>query len=134
MGTLVKRNKSWSCVFNDQNGKECWVTAPKGSTKAEAKEMLRELEDKVRKGIFLPIKKNPTFEKVAGDWLTHKKANLRETTWEVYEGHVRNHFKDFDGFLVNRITTAPIEKFFDDRQPRDEHGHLEKNTGYLRAN
>lgn len=115
MGTLVKRNKSWCCVFNDQKGKQIWKTAPKGSTKAEAKEMLRELEDKVRKGTFLPIKKIPTFPKVAEDWLNHKKANLRKTTWEVYEGHVRNHFEEFAGLLINQITTAGVEKFIDSR-------------------
>lgn len=41
---------------------------------------------------------------------------MRETTWEVYEGHVRNHFKYLDGLKINRISITTVERFITDRQ------------------
>jgi integrase len=84
---------------------------PKGTTKKKATEKLREVEDQLRRGIYLPDKKIPTFKQVAKDWVEFKKPNLRHSTWSVYEGHTRNHFHDFDPLRINRITTAKVEKF-----------------------
>jgi len=89
---------------------------PKGTTKAKAKEELRAIEDLVNKKIFLPNTKLPLFAEVAQDWLEHKKPNLRATTWEVYEGHVRNHFHDLTWLKINRISIATVEKFITSRQ------------------
>jgi hypothetical protein len=55
---------------------------PKGSTKKKANDKLREIEDQVRRGIYLPAKEIPTFGKVAKDWLAYKKLNVRESTYE----------------------------------------------------
>lgn len=52
---------------------------------------------------------------MAQDWLEYKRSRLRETTWEVYEGHVRNHFQELDSLKINRITIATVEKFITDR-------------------
>ncbi len=92
---------------------------PKGSTKAQARDRLREIEDQVGKGIFMPTKKVPTFAEVARDWIEHKRLNLRQSTWEVYEGHIRNHFHDLDCLKINRITTATIERFIKAKQERN---------------
>ncbi len=56
------------------------------------------------------------FSEVAEDWLKFKKPNLRITTWEVCEGHTKNHFEELKGFKINLITTATIEKFINTRQ------------------
>ena len=70
----------------------------------------------VSKGTFLPAKEVPKFAEVAREWVEYKRLNLRETTWEVYEGHVRNHFHDLNDLKINRITIATVEKFITDRQ------------------
>ena len=69
------------------------------------------------------------FSKVAQEWLEHKKLKLRETTWEVYEGHVRNHFSDLDYLKITRINIATVEKFITGSAgPGDEHWDLAENT------
>jgi integrase len=83
----------------------------KGTTKKKATEKLREIEDQLRRGIYLPDKKIPNFKKVAKDWVEHKKPNLRHSTWSVYEGHTRNHFDEFNPIKINRVTTAKVEKW-----------------------
>jgi integrase len=116
MACIAKRRNRYVIDFYDHHGKRRWKTLPKGMTKAKARETMRELEDQIARGIWLPEKRVPLFEKVAADWLEHKKPNLRASTWSVYEGHTRNHFEEFDNLKINRITTAKIEKFITDRQ------------------
>ena len=88
---------------------------PKGTTKKKATEKLREVEDQLRRGIYLPDKKIPNFKQVAKDWIEQKIPNLRHSTWSVYEGHTRNHFDDFDPIKINRVTTAKVEKWISTR-------------------
>lgn len=116
MACVAKRRGSWVIDFYDQHGKRHWLTLPKGTTKRRAKEELRTIEDMVSKRTYLPGRKIPLFSEVAKNWLEYKKPNIRETTWEVYEGHVRNHFNEFSSLKVNRITTTSIEKFINSRQ------------------
>ena len=113
-----KKNKpgQWCIDFYDQYGKRRLKVLPKGTTKKKAKEALREIEDQVGKRTFMPTKQIPTFGEVAKDWLEYKKPNLRITTWEVCEGHTRNHFHDLDGLKINWITTVTMEKFIGARQ------------------
>ena len=116
MACIAKRRNRYVIDFYDNQGKRRWKTLPKGTTKAKAKEVIREIEDQLARGIYLPDKKIPMFSEVAKDWLEYKKPNLRGSTWSVYEGHTRNHFHDLDYLKVNRITTPKIEKFITDRQ------------------
>ena len=116
MACITKRRGRWVIDFYDQYGKRRLKTLPKGATKGQAKEELRTIEDMLSKGVYLPHTKTPIFSEVAHDWLAHKKLKLRETTWEVYAGHVRNHFSDLDYLKINRITIASVEKFINDRQ------------------
>jgi integrase len=116
MATVRKRDGRYFLDFYDQNGVRQRPFMPKGSTKAQAKDQLRACEEMVAKGTFLPIKEVPKFSEVAADWLNYKRAKIRETTWEVYEGHVRNHFIDLKGLLINRITIATVESFIMKRQ------------------
>lgn len=116
MACVVKRRDRYVIDFYDCQGKRQRKTLPKGTTKTAARDVLRDIEDQVSKGIYLPEKKMPTFDEVVKDFLEYKKLNLRESTWSVYEGHTRNHFNDFQGIKINRITTAAIEKYIAKKQ------------------
>ena len=111
MACIAKRRGKYVIDFYDTYGKRRWITMPKGTTKKKAKEKLREIEDQLRRGIYLPDKKIPTFKQVAKDWIEYKKPNLRHSTWSVYEGHTRNHFDEFNLIKINRVTTAKVEKW-----------------------
>jgi integrase len=116
MGTVRKRGGRYFLDFYDQHGVRQRHLMPKGTTKAQAKKELRDREEEVEKGTYLAPKEVPRFKEVAADWIAHKKAKIRETTWEVYEGHVRNHFDDLNDLLINRVTIAKVEKFITERQ------------------
>jgi integrase len=111
MACIAKRRGRWIVDFYDTYGKRRVVTMPKGSTKKRSKEKLREIEDQLQRGIFVPDRKIPIFETVAKDWVEYKKNKLRHSTWSVYEGHTRNHFDDFNPIKINRISTAKVEKW-----------------------
>jgi len=115
MACISKRRKRWVIDFYDTYGKRRWITMPKGTTKKKATEKPREVEDQLRRRVFIPDKRIPLFKEVAEDWIKFKKPNLRHSTWSVYEGHTRNHFGDFDLIKVNRITTAKVEKWISAR-------------------
>lgn len=102
--------------FYDHQGNRQRQILPEGTTKVAAKEMLRIMEEQVAKGLYVPEQRVLSFAEVASDWIAYKKVNLRSSTWSVYEGHVRNHFHDWDDLKINRITTAKVEKFIIDRQ------------------
>ena len=116
MACVTKRRGRWIVDFTDLLGKRRWITMPKGSTKAKAADKLREIEDKLARGVYLPEKRIPLFGKVAQDWLEYKKANIRLSTWRKYEGYTRNHYEDFKGIRINRISSVKIEKFINARQ------------------
>jgi len=116
MACIAKRRNRYVIDFYDNQGKRRWKTLPKGTTKKKAREAMREIEDQLERGIYLPDKRIPFFKEVAKDWIEYKKPNLRQSTWSVYEGHTRNHFHDLDELKINRITTTKIEKFIVDRQ------------------
>ncbi len=116
MACISKRRDRWVIDFYDNRGKRRWKTLPKGSTKANAKEAMRDIEDQVKKGIYLPERKTPLFSEVAQSWLEQKKLNVRITTWNMYEGHIKIHFNSISNYKINRITTAIVEKFITEKQ------------------
>jgi integrase len=116
LACIRKRRGRWVIDFYDQQGLRRWKTMKKGATKEEAKEELRITEEQIETGTYLPAGKVPTFSALAREWVDHKRLKLRETTWEVYEGHVRNHFGDLINLKIKRINIATVEKFFTDRQ------------------
>jgi integrase len=116
MACISKRRGRWVIDFYDQHGKRRWKTLPEGAAKGQAKEELRAIEDMLTRGVYLPHTKTPTFSEVARIWIEYKRPKLRETTWEVYEGHVRNHFHDLDGLKINWSTVVTIEQFITARQ------------------
>jgi integrase len=119
MAKISKRRGRWVIDFYDHHGKRRWITMPKGSAKKKATKKLREIEDQVSRGVFIPDKRIPVFKQVAKDWLDYKRANIRHNSWQRYDGYVRNHYQAFLNLPVNRITTAKIEKFISDKQEQN---------------
>lgn len=116
MACIRKRRDRWIIDFYDNQGRRRWKTLPKGSTKKNAKEKLREIEERLGKGTWTPEKKIPVFSKVYEDWLEFKKPNVRYSTLRKYKGYLKNHFQDFEQARINRITIASIEKFISKKQ------------------
>ncbi|MBC2713530.1 MAG: site-specific integrase [Desulfosarcina sp.] len=111
MACLRKRRERWVIDFYDTRGKRRWKTLPKGTTKGKARDAIREIEDQLARGVYLPEKRIPLFKDVATDWLEQKKLNVRASTWEMYRGHVEKHFEDVNDIRVNRLATSKVEKF-----------------------
>ncbi len=118
MACVRKRRDRWVIDFYDQDGVRRWQTMPEGSTKKRAKEKLKEIEEQVGRRAYLPVEKVPTFEKVAEDWLEHKKLFVRQNTWRSYRGHVEHHFSEFNNLKVDLITTGSVEKFIKNCQDK----------------
>jgi integrase len=89
---------------------------PKGTTKKKAHDKLREVEDQLKRGIYIPDRRIPTFKEVAEDWIEYKKPNIRASSLKMYEGHLRHHFSGIDLLKVNRISTVTVEKFISSKQ------------------
>lgn len=116
MACIVKRRNRWVIDFYDHQGKRRWKTMPKGCTKKKAHEALRDIEDQVKRGVYLPDRKVPLFTGVASDWLEHKKVSVRDSTLRKYAGHLKKHFPEFLNIPISRITTAMVEKYIVARQ------------------
>jgi hypothetical protein len=56
MACVIKQRDRWAVDFYDQYGKRRLKVLPKGSTKKQARDLLREIEDHVGKGTFMPTK------------------------------------------------------------------------------
>lgn len=112
MACVAKRRGRYVIDFYDQSGKRRWRTLPKGTTKKEATEILRDIEKKVRQGTFTAVRNLPTFSELADLWLASKEAGLRHSTYEQYRGHVDNHLKPAFGSLkIIHITFEMIENY-----------------------
>jgi integrase len=116
MAKVAKRRGRYVLDYYDNQGKRRRQTLRAGTTKKKAKKKLREIEDLLSKGLYIPESKIPFFDKTAEDWLKHKKPTLRASTWSVYEGHTNNHFSEFEKIKINRITVAMVERWIADRQ------------------
>ncbi len=116
MAKVTKRRGRYVLDFYDQNGKRQRQTMPEGSSLKKAKDKLREIEDQLAKGLYVHDKKIPTFAEVAKEWIGHKKTSIRDSTWEVYEGHTKHHFPELKDHKMNRITIAMLEKWTTERQ------------------
>lgn len=116
MACITKRRGRYVIDCYDQNGKRYRKSLPNGTTKQKAREILRDIEEKVSRRTFLHDKKVLTFAGVAKLWLEYKKSNLRETTWEMYNYTANLHFNELDQLKIDRIGTGHIEKFIAARQ------------------
>jgi integrase len=116
MAKVAKRRGRYILDYYDNQGKRQRKTLKKGIALKEAKEKLREIEDLISKGIYVPHGKVPKFSQVADEWLSFKKPDVRDSTWHVYKGHTENHFSKFTHLKMNRITIAMIEAWITNYQ------------------
>ncbi len=116
MACIRERRGRYVIDFYDQYGKRRWKTLKEGTTEKKAWKILQSIEESIEDGIFLPKNKIPKFSEVASEWLDYKKPNLRETSWENCEGHIRNHFEDIKDLKINTIRISTIEKFIRSKQ------------------
>jgi integrase len=116
MAKIAKRRDRWIIDFYDTTGKRRWITMPKGSTKRKATEKLREIEDQIKRGVYIPKNKMPLFKAVAKNWIKIKRPDVRPATLEMYEDHIKNHFGEFKHVPINRFTIARIENFISARR------------------
>jgi len=121
MAKVAKRNNRYVLDYYDNQGKRQRKTLRKGTTLKKAKEKLREIEDQLAKGTYIPSEKMPLFSEVAKDWLKYKKPNLRASVWSTYEGHTRNHFDKFNDRKINCISIVDIEEYINTRQKEGMH-------------
>jgi integrase len=116
MACIAKRRGRYVIDFYDNQGKRRWKTLPKDARKKDAYKVLRDVEDLLEKGVYLPERKVPTFKTVGADWLQQKRFNIRESTWVMYERHLKLHFGEIDNLKINRINIATVESFIAERQ------------------
>jgi len=116
MACIAQRRNRYVIDFYDNQGKRRWKTLPKGITKKKAREAMREIEDQLARGIYLPDKKVPIFSKVAEDWLEYKKPNVRHSSWKMYEMLLRRHLSEFNDLKINRVTVTKVESFISNKQ------------------
>ena len=111
MAKIAKRRGRLVLDFYDATGKRVWKTLPAGTTLTRAKELLRETEDQLDRGIYLPEKRTPSFAEVSADWIEHKRANIRQSTCHMYGVHLRLHLARLNSMKINRITIETVERF-----------------------
>jgi integrase len=116
MACIAKRRGRYVIDFYDNQGKRRWKTLPKDARKKDANKALRDIEDLLEKGVYLPDRRIPTFKTVGADWLQQKRLNIRESTWVMYKRHLKLHFTEIENLKINRITIATVEKFISERQ------------------
>ena len=116
MACITRRRDRWVVDFYDQNGSRRWKTLKQGTTRVEAKEALRRIEDQVAKGVFLTRDKTPTFQETAKEWLQYKRASVRGRTAACLNYHILNHFEELNTLPINRITTPVVEKWINRRR------------------
>lgn len=116
MACITERRGRVVIDFYDQHGKRRLKTLKKGINKQDAKKELRAIEESLERGVFLPKSEVPKFSEVAKEWLEYKKPNLRETSWENCEGHIKKHFEDLKDLKINCIRISTVEKFIRSKQ------------------
>lgn len=116
MACIRKRRERWVLDYYDQRGIRRWKTMKEGTTKKKARQKLAEIEKQIEHGTYRPDRQMPTFANVGQDWLEHKKANIRESTWDMYARILRLHFEEINQIKIDRITIATVEKFATKRQ------------------
>lgn len=112
MACITKRRGRLVLDFYDQHGRRRLKTLKPGTTMKTARKELSEIEAQVERSTYLPRRSIPPFSDVATDWLTYKAPQVRSSTYEQYEGHVRNHLQPYFGQIkINRINFNAVERF-----------------------
>jgi len=113
MAKVAKRRDRYVIDFYDHQGKRRWQTLPAGTTLKAAKEKLQEVTAAVGRGSYVSPKAVPEFQTIAQDWLALKRADVRASTLQSYEGHMK-HLTALERLRVDRITVKTIEVWIAD--------------------
>jgi integrase len=111
MACITKRQDRYVIDCYDQHGKRYRKTLPAGTTKQKARELLRDIEDRISRRAFLHEKKTPLFSEVAQQWHEHKKPNIRISTWDQNQIVLRLHLREFNDMKISLITARAVEKY-----------------------
>lgn len=107
-----EKRQRWIIRYYDHNGKRGWETMPKGTSARDARKRKREIEDSIERKTFRRPTQIPLFQEVADKWLASKKANVRHTTLNQYQGHIDNYLKPFfENVKTNEIDLELVERF-----------------------
>ena len=82
MACIRERRHRLVIDYYDQHGKRHWETLPEKTTKKQANDRLREIQDKIDKGGYIPPKakkKELAFSRVSKKWLKAKSRGVRST-------------------------------------------------------
>ncbi len=63
MATVAKRRNRYVLDYYDNQNKRVRKTLPVGTTLKKAKDKLREIEDQLAKGLYIPDEKIPNFQR-----------------------------------------------------------------------
>jgi integrase len=85
----------------------------KGVTRAEAETKLRQHISAIEKGCYVHATEGAAFHEVAAAWLAHKKTQVRSTSWDVLDQHVRIHLKPIRDVKINKLTLPIVEDLID---------------------
>lgn len=121
MACVTKRRGRYVIDYYDNQGKRRWTTLKEGTTKKKATEKLREIEEQLSRGTYVPEKKIPVLSELSKEWLEFKEPNVRASYLSTCDGVTRNHFNELDHLKVNRITTAIVEKWIRGNQEKGVH-------------
>lgn len=106
-GETRGRPGRWIVDFRDQFGAR---HKPAFTTKREAEAFRDKVSDEVRRRVFTPPKKVPTFRQAAREWLRDKER-LEPATYEYYRGHVELHLNPRIGeYRLDHIDVRMLEE------------------------
>jgi integrase len=112
----MKNGKFQATVYigRDSDGKQLrkYVTA---NTEKECKKKARELEMDIEEGKFINIS-NIRVGKWLDEWLELNKNALATSTYVLYKGYIKNHYKpSFGNLKLSQLNEIHIKKFINDK-------------------
>jgi integrase len=116
MAKVCKRRDRYVLDYYDHEGNRQRQTMPKGMTLKAAEKKLRATQREILADSYIPEKDIPRFNEIAADWLKFKKPKIRKSTWEMYDGLLRNHFDTIINLKIKKITPQKVENFISDKQ------------------
>jgi integrase len=117
----MSRKYAAGSVFHRKDGR--WVGAAHvkgirravyGDTKAQAQRNLTDLQASLQAGI-IPADGRVTVGRHVAQWLEFKRAKVRPSTWESYEGHVRIHLASISRKTLVGLTPNDVRQLVQNR-------------------
>ncbi|NYB73897.1 site-specific integrase [Sedimentibacter hydroxybenzoicus DSM 7310] len=112
----MKNGKFQATVYigRDSDGKQLrkYITA---DTERECKAKARKLETEIDEGVFVNIE-NKKVGKYLDEWLELQKNSIAPSTYLLYKGYIRAHYKPaFGDIKMSKLNELHIQKFKNDK-------------------